>query len=93
MGQPVRSSHLAATAPCTAMPPPTETLRLRQFTWPKSGWCSRALNRVLTAGKLWKVCWLSSLSTAGRSRGLGMRMVLPPLRMLSIMFTVKAKMW
>ncbi|MDT4842436.1 hypothetical protein FQZ97_763380 [compost metagenome] len=59
----------------------------------KSGWFARPLNSVFTAGKLWKVCLASSLSTAGRSRGLGMRITLPPVRMPSIMFTVKAKMW
>ena len=75
------------------MPPPKDTLRLDQLTVPKSGWLARPLNKVFTAGKLWKVCLDNSLSTAGKSRGLGIRMVLPPMRRLSIMFTVKAKMW
>ncbi|MDT4856973.1 hypothetical protein FQZ97_913800 [compost metagenome] len=92
MGQPVFSSQSLATAPCTAMPPPTDTLRLLQFTVLKSGWLANPLNKVLTAGKLWKVCLLSSFNTAGRSRGLGIRMFMAPVRMPSIMFTVNAKM-
>ena len=74
------------------MPPPTETFRFFQLTVPKSGWLASPLNSVLTAGKLWKVCFDSSFSTAGRSRGFGIRISLPPVRMDSIMFTVKAKM-
>src|SRR6218665_1380544 len=92
IGQPVFCNHSWATAPCTAAPPPSETLRLLQSTVPESGWLDSALNKVLTAGKLLKRCLDSSLSTAGRSRGLGIRMVLPPGRSDSIMFTVNAKM-
>ncbi|MNV38921.1 hypothetical protein D3C71_1304840 [compost metagenome] len=51
------------------------------------------MNSVLTAGKLWKRCLDSSASVALRSRGLGISSVLPPVRMDSIMFTVKAKIW
>ena len=75
------------------MPPPTETLRLDQLTVLKSGWLARPLNSVFTAGKLWKVSLDSVLSTADRSRGLGMRISLPPVRIDSIMPTVNAKMW
>ncbi len=49
---------------------------------------------MLTAGKLWKVCLDSSFQHRQRGRaGWGIRMVLPPVRMDSIMFAVKAKMW
>jgi hypothetical protein len=75
------------------MPPPTETFRLDQSTLPKSGWLARPLNSVLTAGKLWNLCLDSSFSTAGRSRGFGIRISFAPVRMLSIIPTVKAKMW
>ncbi|MCY1369069.1 hypothetical protein D9M69_560870 [compost metagenome] len=92
MGQPVFSSQSLATAACTAMPPPTETFRFFQLTVLKSGWFASPLNSVLTAGKLWMVCFDSSLSTPGMSRGFGIRISLPPVRMLSIMPTVNAKM-
>ena len=75
------------------MPPPSETFRCDQSTVLKSGWLARPLNRVLTAGKLCTLCLDSSLSTAGRSRGFGIRMFLPPVRMPNIMFTVNAKIW
>ena len=44
------------------------------------GMVGRPLNSVLTAGKLWNFCLDSSLSTAGRSRGLGIRITFPPVR-------------
>ena len=51
-----------------------------------------ALNSVFTAGKLWNFSPCSSLNTAGRSRGLGIRMLAPPMRMDSMMFVLKPKM-
>jgi hypothetical protein len=36
------------------MPPPTETFRWLQSTVLKSGWLASPLNKVFTAGKLWK---------------------------------------
>ena len=74
------------------MPPPTEITRPLQSTLPNSGWCAIALNSVLTAGKLWNFSPASSLNMAGRSRGLAIRMLQPPMRMASIMFVLKPKM-
>ena len=77
---------------CTAMPPPTEIFSELQSTLSKSGWLASAMNSVLTAGKLWNLCCDSSLSIAGMSRGLGIRMLQPPMRMASIMLVLKPKM-
>ena len=74
------------------MPPPIDSTKDDQSTLTMSGWCAKALNKVFTAGNEWKGWRASSLNTAGRSRGLGSRMLAPPIRRLSIMFTVNAKM-
>ena len=74
------------------MPPPTEITRPLQSTVPKSGWLAIALKSVLTAGKLWNFSPCSCLNTAGRSRGLAIRMLAPPIRMPSMMFVLKPKM-
>ena len=39
------------------------------------------------------LCGLSASTTAGKSRGFGIRIFLPPVRMPSRQQTVKAKMW
>ena len=74
------------------MPPPTEITRPLQSTLAKSGWLAIALKSVLTAGKLWNFSPRSCLKTAGRSRGLAIRMFDPPIRIASIMFVLKPKM-
>ena len=92
MGQPVFSSHSWAVPLCTAMPPPTLIFSEPQFTVEKSGWLAIALNRVLTAGKLWKRSVDKALSRAGMSRALGIKMLQPPMCRASSMFALKAKM-
>ena len=47
---------------------------------------------VFTAGKLWNFSPPRSLNIDGRSRGLGIRMLHPPMRIASIMFVLKPKM-
>ena len=45
---PVRCFQRSATAPCTAMPPPSVTRSLLKSIRSKPGACSSALNSVLT---------------------------------------------
>ncbi|MNT66179.1 hypothetical protein D3C72_2042240 [compost metagenome] len=50
IGQPVTLSHCLAVDSEAAMPPACDRARLEKSSWRNCGFCSRALNRVLTAG-------------------------------------------
>ena len=91
-GCPVIVFQRSATARCTAMPPPRLSLRALKSSSANPGVFMSALKSVFTAGKLWNLCFDSSLITAGRSRGFGIRISFPPVRIDSIMPTVNAKM-
>jgi len=89
---PVICFHRSATAFCTAMPPPTALFSSEKSSLAKSGLCISALNSVLTPVMMLNLCFASSFTKPGMSRGLVMRMLQPPTFSISRQFTVSEKM-
>ena len=74
------------------MPPPAERISREKFSFLNSSLFSSPLNSVLTAGKTWNVCFDSSFTKPGMSRGFAISTHLPPMRIDIIAQTVSAKM-
>ena len=90
---PVIAFQRAATADCTAMPPPTTYSTFEKSTVPIFGWLFSALNSVLTPAKLVNRVRLRVFTKPSRSRGLGIKRLQPPSRKKNRKQAVSAKMW
>ena len=80
IGLPVTSSQRWAVPSDAAMPPAWVTHRLEKSMVLNVGCSSKALNRVLTAGKMWKGRFFRVVIKAVKSRGLGTRVMWAPRR-------------
>jgi len=75
------------------MPPPLEMRSALKSSLSKSGWCIKALNRVLTPVMVVYLCLASSLTKPGMSRGFTISTFLPPILSIIRQFTVNEKIW
>ncbi|MNT96670.1 hypothetical protein D3C72_2388230 [compost metagenome] len=73
------------------MPPPKVSISEEKSSFWNSALFISALNSVLRPGKMLVLYLPSSLTKPGMSRGLGIRMLLPPVARPISEFTVSAK--
>ncbi|MCY1218119.1 hypothetical protein D9M72_300540 [compost metagenome] len=91
IGQPVASNHLRAVPSEAAMPPACDTNSVEKSTVLNSGCISSALNKVFTAGSMWKGRFFSTATNLLKSRGFGISVMCEPWRITS-RHSVSAKM-
>ena len=89
---PVAFCQRSATAFCTAIPPPIVSVSEPKSSFAKSGWFKSALNSVLTPVMTVNLCWASSFTKPGMSRGLVIKTLHPPIFMYVRQFPVREKM-
>jgi len=92
MAHPVTFCHSLAVPSEAAIPPACETHREEKSSALNSGFCSSALNKVLTAGIKWKGRRFRTATNLGISRGLGISVNCEPQR-IDKKHRVSAKIW